>query len=188
MYQQPHLRRLLVRITSIIAAVVVALFTASPALADPCRLGVTEATTQCSRAQIAAMDPKWWPQWYRERAATPSADEQYQADVRAEDLRERAVAFDAGVANEMADEQATREGKARKSYFVQSLVGAIVAPLAQAGADRLSGYGGRWYYGSGSYGRGGGFYSGNGNGSVDPGRRTQPVRVHCNPGAGQYCP
>lgn len=44
-------------------------------------------------------------------------------------------------------------------------------------------------YGSGSHGRSGGYDPGSGyGGSVDRGRQTQPLRVYCNPRAGQYCP
>ena len=131
---------------------------------------------------------------WKARFAQPSAEEQYQSAMRAEALRERAIAFDARLANELAEQQYAREAKARKSHFVQGLLGAIVAPLAQAGADRLSGYGGRGYYGN--YSRGGyygsgqaGYYPGTGYaGGVDPGRRTIPARSYCNPRAGEYCP
>lgn len=181
----------------IFGAIVLFITSSNPAFAG-CITGPTPETTTCNYAEIAAMQTQYQPLWWKARFAQPSVDEQHRQAILNEDLRERAVTFDsrvrmannaadAAIVGQLADEEAAREGKARKSYFWQSLAGAIVAPLAQAGADRLSGYGGRGYYGS--YGRGGGYYPGTGySGGRDPGRQTQPIRVYCNPRAGQYCP
>ena len=172
----------------IFAAGVVALSAFTTTAFAGCITGPTPETTECSDAQIGAMQSQYQPNWWKARHAQPSSDERYRDAVRAEMLRERAVTFDAAIAGQMADEEAARQAQAQKRYFVQGLVGAIVAPLAQAGADRLSGYGGRGYYSYGSYGRGGGYPGTSYGDGRDPGRQTQPIRVYCNPRAGQYCP